>query len=79
MKIIYVQTNTAAKGGGIQGAHHTLVSTNMIWRELIVQNRAKASQSSRGGALKIGDWDAPATIQNGQKGPAISGNNNYRK
>ena len=54
MKIIYVQTNTAAKGGGIQGAHHTLVSTNMIWWELIVQNRAKASQSSRGGYSE--DW-----------------------
>ena len=79
MKIIYVQTNTVAKGGGIQGAHHTLVSTNMIWWELIVQNRAKASQSSRGGALRIGDWDAPATIQTGQKGPAISGNTYYWK
>jgi hypothetical protein len=33
----------------LREVYNTLVSTNMIWWELIVQNRAKASQSSRGG------------------------------
>ena len=38
----------------LREVYNTLVSTNMIWWELIVQNRAKASQSSRGGGSE--DW-----------------------